>query len=200
MLLETIEHHNHSIEIHQDDDPSNPREDDNLGTMVCFHNRYNLGDTGHGGYNFNHYNSWEELEDAILKDNPKAVILPIYMYDHSGLTINTTGFTCQWDSGQIGFIFISRERIRKEYSVKNVSAKLRAKVTTYLEGEVETYDKYLRGDIYGFVAKDSTGEDVDSCWGFYDKDYMINEAKSAVVHHIQNKDLKNGQMKLEIQE
>lgn len=197
MLLETIEHYNHSIEIHQDDNPSNPREDDNLGTMVCFHNRYNLGDTDHG-YNFSNYDSWGELKEAILKDNPKAIILPIYMYDHSGITINTTGFSCGWDSGQIGFIFISRTKIREEYSAKNVSAKLRARVTTYLQGEVEIYDQYLRGDIYGFVATDSTGEEVDSCWGFYDKDEMIKEAKSNTVYHIQNRDLKNGQMKLDI--
>ena len=197
MILETVDHYSHSIEIHQDDDPSNPREDDNLGTMVCFHNRYNLGDTDHG-YNFNNYDSWSELKEAILKDNPKAIILPIYMYDHSGITINTTGFTCNWDSGQIGFIFISREKIREEYSVKNISAKRRAKVATYLEGEVETYDKYLRGEIYGFVVKDSTGEEIDSCWGYYDKDYMVEEAKQNTVYAIQNKDLKNGQMKLDI--
>ena len=86
MILETIEHYNHSIEIHQDDDPSNPREDDNLGTMVCFHNNYDLGDKDHG-YVLNDYDSWGELKEAILKDNPKAVILPIYMYEHSGITI-----------------------------------------------------------------------------------------------------------------
>jgi hypothetical protein len=197
MLLETVNHFSHSIEIHQDDDPSNPREDDNLGTMVCFHNRYNLGDTPHG-YDFNNYDSWAGLKEAILNDNPKAIILPIYMYDHSGITINTTGFHCNWDSGQIGFIFISREKIREEYSAKNVSAKLRARVTTYLEGEVETYDQYLRGEIYGFVAKDEDGEEIDSCWGYYDKDHMVDEAKLNIVYHIQNKDLKNGQMKLDI--
>ena len=30
--------------IQQDDSPSNPREDDNFGKMICFHRRYNLGD------------------------------------------------------------------------------------------------------------------------------------------------------------
>ena len=29
--------------IQQDDSPSNPREDDNFGKMICFHRRYNLG-------------------------------------------------------------------------------------------------------------------------------------------------------------
>ena len=30
--------------IQPDDDPFNPREDDNFGKMVCFHRRYHLGD------------------------------------------------------------------------------------------------------------------------------------------------------------
>lgn len=34
----------HLLEIHSDDSPFSPRDDDNLGTMVCWHGRYNLGD------------------------------------------------------------------------------------------------------------------------------------------------------------
>ena len=55
----------------------------------------------------------------------------------------------------------------------------------YLEGEVETYDQYLRGDVYGYTLTKKTihqekcphcgevireyedEEEVDSCWGFY---------------------------------
>ena len=34
-----------------------------------------------------------------------------------------------------------------------------------LEGEVECYDLYLRGECYGYrLFKD--GEEEDSCWGF----------------------------------
>lgn len=37
--------------IQPDDDPLNPREDDNFGKMVCFHRRYHLGD--HHNYDLN---------------------------------------------------------------------------------------------------------------------------------------------------
>src|SRR6187402_3409459 len=33
-----------TLEIISDDDPMSPREWDNIGTMVCFHKRYTLGD------------------------------------------------------------------------------------------------------------------------------------------------------------
>ena len=32
------------LEVVQDTDPESPRTWDNLGTMVCFHKRYELGD------------------------------------------------------------------------------------------------------------------------------------------------------------
>ena len=35
----------YTIAIDYDSDPSNPREWDNFGTMVCFHRRYALGDS-----------------------------------------------------------------------------------------------------------------------------------------------------------
>ena len=178
--IETIKLGNHTIYVHIDENPPNPRTEwDNLGTMVCFHNRYTLGDKDHG-YNSNDFANWDELQAAIKKDNDVAAILPIYMYDHSGLTINTTGFSCPWDSGQIGFIYITKEQVRKEFSAKRVSGKLSKKMREYLKGEVESYDKYLRGEYYGFIIENDNGDVVDSCWGFDDKDYMIMEAKGYI--------------------
>ncbi len=42
--LETMDYKGTTIEIHRDEFGYSPREDDNLGTMVCFHRRYVLGD------------------------------------------------------------------------------------------------------------------------------------------------------------
>jgi len=170
----------HTIHIQPDDDNESPRTSmDNLATMVCFHKRYNLGDTGHG-FRFEDYNSWEELEKAIRKQEDVAAILPVYMYDHSGLTINTTGFSCPWDSGQIGFVFISKKKIREEYSVKRISPKILKQTIKVIQEEIETYDQYLRGDIYGYVIDGPDEENMNSCWGFYGYDYCIDEAKGVI--------------------
>lgn len=172
--LETIQHKNFTIEIHQDSDPSNPRDDDNLGTMACFHRRYTLGDKDHGL-------SIEEVQ--AIAGRSDVVSLPVFLYDHSGLTVATSPFSCQWDSGQVGRIFITNEEIRKEYGLKRVSRQMQLKVASYLQGEVELYDKYLRGDFYGFVVKDSEGEHIDSCWSFDDKDHCLEEAKGIAEYH-----------------
>jgi len=146
------------LEIYPDEDPESPRKWDNLGTMICFHKRYDLGDKH--DYKSGDYNGWDEIEDQIKQDNPECMIRPLYLMDHSGLSISMGPFGCPWDSGQVGFIFIGNvERAEK-----------------VLSAEVETYNQYLNGDIYGFILRDkpckecgcnTKSEVLDSCWGFY---------------------------------
>lgn len=190
------------IKIIRDEDPENPREWGNVGTMACWHRRHDLGDTNgpellraavraDKGFKkaWDDYDSnyFKELDDpATLVDTAKKlgfIVLPLYLYDHSGLTINTTGFHCPWDSGQVGVIFVTRERVRYEYSAKRISPELRDTVRHYLKEEVKTYDHYLRGDVYGFqiVEVDEDDEEIDvldSCWGFYGADPDTNGMKN----------------------
>ena len=175
---------------YQDESPESPRCWDNLGTMVCFHKRYDLGDK----HNYKHgdYESWDEMEKDIIKNENVGVILPLYLYDHSGITMNTTGFSCDWDSGKVGFIFISKEKMLQEYGGKIVTQKLKDRVSGYLKGEVETYDQYLTGDVYGYrVFKVETcelgcdhEEELDSCWGFYGEEDCMTEGVSMMDYHI----------------
>lgn len=182
--------------ILQDSDPLNPRTDyDNLGTMVCWHNRYNLGDKhdfrdpfdfalamvkehvpfkdfiqaiqrnevsnlylgdmgdyyhvmskvhnplnnsstwGHTSITMNKdlellegrdeestmedlcdFASARELVDLCNKINHVA-ILPLYLFDHSGLTISTSDFNDPWDSGQVGYIYLDKETAMKEIAM-----------------------------------------------------------------------------------
>lgn len=168
----------YNISIEQDPDPQNPRTEwDNLGTMVCFHRRYDLGDEH--DYKEDDYYGWDELEEAITKEEDPAVILPIYMLDHSGITVSTQPFSCPWDSGQVGFIFISKEKVLKEYSLggDTIPDETLETVEKCLHGEVETYDQYLTGDVWGYIIEDEDGEHVDSCRGFYGREYCEKEAQ-----------------------
>jgi len=170
--IKTLETENKILNIFSDENSESPREWDNMGTMICSHKRYSLGDKH--DFDFNNHNSWNEAEKAIRKEFNVAVILPLYLYDHSGITIATSPFSCRWDSGQVGFIVISKEKLRKEYSVKRITKKHIEKATNCLKGEVETYDQYLRGDVYGFKVTDKEGNHLDSCWGFFGDDFATN--------------------------
>lgn len=182
-----------TIKIIHDEDAENPREEwDNFGTMVCLHSRYSLGDKDgyetlqEAVYSHKNYKEWwhdennpnaydeQELSHWVeIAERLGMIVLPLYLYDHSGITMNTTGFSCRWDSGQVGIIFITREDIRKEFQVKRVSKKLIESVKEILVAQVETYDKWLTGDIWGFQRFED-GEEVDSCWGFYGSDPKEN--------------------------
>lgn len=186
----------HKLIVEREDYPDNPRSWDNIGTMVCFHSRYNLGDKHYYGspaeflldllndadlgsidgaaredileagsgifeevYHFwletqckqdvrdvldflrDEYEgfsiesigrflarknwdlfcvSWlspsdievNELYD-LVRATDKYVILPLYLYDHSGITISTEPFSCPWDSWQVGWIYAPKDTFRK---------------------------------------------------------------------------------------
>lgn len=159
----------------QDQDPQNPRENDNLTTLVCFHKRYDLGDTV--DYKSSDYNSFDELLATIKEKECPIIIKPLYMYDHSGLSISTSEFSCPWDSGQIGFAFIKKQDIDKIgcYIKDDESySDYLARLDSYLESEVKEYNSFVSGDVYGYVLKNTEGKHVESCYGFYGSDFKEN--------------------------
>lgn len=174
--LETITNNGLIGKIFQDEDPENPRELDNLATLVCFHRRYTLGDRH--SYRHEDYSGWGDFEASLRKADPSAVILPLHLYDHSGITISTRPFSCPWDSGQIGFVMVPSSKIREEYGVKRITRKIRERAEGVARGEVETYDSYLRGDVYGYTLE-KEGEE-DSCWGFFGMDAVREELQAAM--------------------
>lgn len=174
----------YTLKIEQDMDPMNPREWDNVGTLVCFHNRYDLGDKKPP--------ECADVEDAkaYAEQVVKAggVVLPLYLYDHSGITISCAPFSCPWDSGQIGFIYATAEKIKAEGITPEQAVK-------NLQSEVEVYDQYLIGDVYGFILEDEDGEHVASCWGFYGEEEARAEGESMQRYH-EEQDRKAKQAKL----
>ena len=168
-----FEYKDHDVTIYYDEDPLNPRTDyDNLATMACFHNRYNLGDLYKEVKDpaefinnlISEFENSQQIEDdwsyklsskgfidKYLNRLEKYVFIQeLYLYDHSGITISTGPFSCQWDSGQIGWIYVAKEKIRKEWGVKRISPKLQEQIYKVLDSEVEEYDDYLTGQVYGY--------------------------------------------------
>jgi hypothetical protein len=169
------------ISIRYDRDPENPRKAwDNAATMVCFHGRYDLGDEDH-----DYSNPAESIEGICTDEN---YWLPLYLYDHSGITISTSPFSCPWDSGQVGFIYITKKKAAEEWTRNDgeTDEQYKERVEGYLRGEVETYDNYLTGSVYGYVLStvdpdgepDEEIEEEGSCWGFFG-DYQENALKEA---------------------
>ncbi len=164
--VQTIEHNGYTIKIFVDEDPQNPREEfDHLGKILYVSSRYLLGDE-------------ETDSDSIreVQEREDVIALPVYAYIHSGVVLGTSEFSCKWDSGQSGIIYCEIEDAKKEYP--DLSAEELDKVVRErLKAEVEEFSKYLSGEVYGFTVTEPTGFNENSCWGFYDIEDAIADAK-----------------------
>jgi hypothetical protein len=161
-MITTEEDRGYLITLDYDQDAESPREWDNLCTMTCWHQRQNLGDH-------------QATDEEVARLKKMKYYAPLYLYEHSGSTISLRPFNDPWDSGQVGFIYVSVERLRENFGSKFTDEQVR----TLMEGEVQAYDQWLRGDVYCYsISKD--GEYKDSCCGFFGEDDTMDEARSMV--------------------
>lgn len=256
--IHTETHHGFTISILYDDYPSNPREDDNIGTMICFHPDYSLGDkhtyltpaafvyqeilpalpvpaivamwyeylddddrasistslTEDGNpytltsippdwdpdtlasYIIDYLQTVEphtRAIDSYIFSHYPGVILPLYLYDHSGITMSTSKFSCPWDSGQVGWIYAPLSKVTEEYGTDThpEHGTPLARATRYLTGEVTTYDDYLTNNIHAYTITDPSDDIIDSCYDFYPEhdtnpsySYCLKEARSMLAYHL----------------
>jgi len=164
------------LRIYPDDDPQNPRENDNLGHMFCGHKNYNLGDEQ---FKYRQFDNRSDLEEYLKIERKAIAILPLYLLDHSGLWMRTCRFECDaqgWDTGFVGFIYCTEENLKK-------MGTKRKDVQELLEAEVKKYSQYLEGNVYGFVLVKAekcaacghvNEEIIDSRGNFYGSDLKTN--------------------------
>jgi len=141
--------------------------------------------------------SWSDVLRAIRQavqeaGDDIALALPVFMLDHSGTVYGVPNPIRDYgrldpfrhlymgmDSGQVGYIFITRSKVQEEYGWKKLTPERLAKLAEYLKTEVETYSDWANGSVYGYVIEDQAGEEVDSCWGFYGVSAAIEAGKEA---------------------
>lgn len=166
------------LEIYPDKYYEDPREWGGWSKMICFHSRYNLDDK----HDYKTPSDFKEHIECLEEDGEEIYMLPLYLYDHSGITMNTTGFRCIWDSGQVGYIYTTDELMRDEgFGTPEFPIPDREKILSWLDGLVQTYDAYLRGEVYRFrsyevITINPNGDtkeiNEDSCSGFgYGEDW-----------------------------
>ena len=166
------------IVIENDMDVEDPRHDGTLGKMICFHRRYDLGDKT--DLKSDMFNGWDEWYDYIKKDLKGIIILPLYLLDHSNIWMRVgRGFgdvdPGHWDSGQVGFIYTTKEAILKECSVKKIGKRALKKAEDILCSEVDVYSKYISGECFAYRWE--TG----GCGGYFGDDGIAQAIEDAKV-------------------
>jgi hypothetical protein len=154
------------VKIEQDTDVYSPSEDqDEHAFIVTTRNRYFQVDGPNG-----------ETADTI-GENLKEWETTHHVYKlnaliHSGIRLSITSDLKEhymgWDSGQIGFLLVTRDRSEILNPYK------------YAKGMVEIWNQYLNGDVWGYTIEDGEENTIDSCWGFYGFEECKAEAKASV--------------------
>lgn len=178
--VETFEAHGFTVKIHFDPEPGNPRNADNLGTLGAWgpRPRGGFGDVRHHtpedwlrevardvtdvGWTMD-ADDFDDLDDGELVEiiASRAVILPVDLGPHGD-----------------GWIYVEHSRIAQEYG--SDTPENRDLARRCLEHEIETFRRYLDGMVYGYVVEDDTGEQIASCWGYYDEnDARVNARTDA---------------------
>lgn len=167
--VETYEHKGVRVNIYYDTHGFNPREDCTRGTTIlAWHRRSHLGDEGFNYRDLPNFDSAREVEAWLRSEHGALVVKPLYLYEHSGMTVSLKPFSCPWDSGQVGYVFVTQKHVDDTGGDPD----------QMIEADVKEYDSFLRGEVYGYIV-DEDGPHADSCWGFIgDLDYVKSEANA----------------------
>lgn len=159
------------IGIFYDTDPENPMtEFDRLGTIITTNNRYFTGDEIID-------DDWEEKREEI--EDEGGIVLPLYMLAHSVIHLSLDPFADRWDSGCVGFVYVTREKLSDEYKNYALSS-AQAYARKCIHGEIDSLNMYLNGEVYGATIQDANGDTVDSICGIW---CDLEEVPEAVAEH-----------------
>ena len=166
--------------VEYDESCESPREWCPAGNFITWDNRYNSPDD-------NPFSYPQEFEEWWEDSGKGGVCLPVYKYEHGGVAFSTGPFSCQWDSGQVGYIYVTADEIAHEWGGVQDLLGLAEECLT---AEVETYSKWANGECYGFVLQKSSTCDhgethwdtVESVWGMigYDEPSLVDFIKDCI--------------------
>ena len=154
-------------------DDGNPREDPGscLANFCCL--KESLGDPYKDS-------EFESFDDRIKHINKTSVVcVPLYVYEHGGISMSVGEFSDEWDSGQAGVAYITKEDVNV-FGFEDKSIK---ELESLLVREVERYDLYLTGEVYNFTlfeksvcsAGDTHLKEIESEYGVLGEEEGIKD-------------------------
>ena len=144
----------------------------------------------------------EDITDLEVCEFKDLIALPLYAYSHSSFSLSTAEFSCPWDSGRIGLVYISVEAAAEAFMVEipevcyydeakaakrhKAKVELRKRVDCALRASVEEYSNYLSGNAYCFSVDDPNGVEVVGLTGGYlgfqeqEDSFLLEEAHEEI--------------------
>lgn len=164
------------------EDPREYNKDTNIGTMVCFHHRLELGDEN----NFKDIKEFEEWYEQHKEE--MRFRLPIYLIDNDTcngcVSVTTDEDDYRETCGLLGYIYCTKERLKEFGNLYEGDDVLTLK--SILEDEVDDYDNWLQNipPYYSFEILDKDKNQVESMgvFEYYSIEQMLDEMKERSEH------------------
>ena len=186
-------------ELVYDPDADNPRDCDNLGTILIspdkshwIANRDVAVDTSIRLGN-NPFEHWDNIrrEQLKLKKSDIAIAYPITKYEHGAISLSL-GYKRGWDYTVSGFVYVTKDQVRKCYGVKRITKSVIEHAKNCLQSELDMLTGWLNGECYGWQIKEYALTDdgldwkevdtLDACWGYFDKEQALGDMKDMLSH------------------
>ena len=181
-------------ELVYDPDAANPRECDNLGTILIAPNKAHWianRDSAVASIPFGNspHEHWDNIrrEQLKLKKSDIAIAYPITKHEHGEISLQL-GYKSGWDYTVSGFVYVTKETLRKCYGVDRITKSIIEQAKTCLQSELDMLTAWLNGDCYGWQIKEYALTDdgldweevdmLDSCWGYLDKGQALDDMQN----------------------
>ena len=182
-------------ELIYDQHAANPRDCDNLGTILIAPNKAHWVASPDSAvdtsipFGKNPYEHWENLrrEQLKLKKSEIAIVYPITKYEHGEISLQL-GYKQGWDYTVSGFVYVTKETLRKCYGVDRITKSIIERAKNCLQAELDLLTSWLNGDCYGWQIKEYARTDdgldweevdtLDSCWGYFDKEQALDDMQN----------------------
>lgn len=157
--------------LEQDTDASDPRQEwDHFATMVCNQRWHELGDRGPEDNELEAYRrgGLPLLSRYLRRYEGAVAVRMLGLLDHSGLHMYLGGGENRfdpggWDSGTVGFIYVTREQLKAAGFEPGDKVDGEDAAEMIIRQEVEEYDQYLTGDVYGYIIETIPECDDEDC-------------------------------------
>lgn len=138
----------------------------------------------------------------LIEDTGEVVILPISVYEHSGITIwlgsKWGHLDASWDCSSIGFAYVEKSTAEKEGMLDPGDAfehNWKKWAECMMKSEMDVYNQFVTGEVYGYMIEDENGDegshpDLCGCWDFFGDDgkkEMLSEAKADIDSYLERK-------------
>lgn len=112
------------------------------------------------------------------------IALPLWGYSHGNVMYavgDSNPFSCPWDSGPAGVVYATREKL-VQYGLDDLDDETLIK---YIKNDIDTYNKWANGESYFYKISNRLGDELDSCYGFFNHDEAVDQAKT-VAENLRN--------------